>query len=141
MPLPDPEIGSVIRYAYLWRREAEAGGEKGRKDRPCVIVHKRQAANQATEVFVAPLTRARPDERQKAVAVPPATKARLGLDDEELSWVITAEVNRFLWPGPDLRRTPEGGIAYGYLPARMTKAIIQRLRQFARRRVVDREEE
>ncbi len=43
---------------------------------------------------------------------------RLGLDDER-SWVVLSEGNRFLWPGPDLRPArPEAAatIAYGQLP-------------------------
>ena len=38
MPIPNPEPGLVISYAYLWHREHEAGREEGRKDRPSVIV-------------------------------------------------------------------------------------------------------
>jgi hypothetical protein len=47
-----------------------------------------------------------------------AVKRRLGLDDQR-SWVMATEVNRFLWPGPDLRpispRYPSE-FAYGGLP-------------------------
>ena len=28
----------MVRYAYLWTHEAEAGAEEGRKDRPCAVV-------------------------------------------------------------------------------------------------------
>jgi hypothetical protein len=38
MPIPSPEPGLVISYAYLWHHEHEAGREEGRKDRPSVIV-------------------------------------------------------------------------------------------------------
>jgi hypothetical protein len=34
MPIPTPEPGLVISYAYLWHHEHEAGREEGRKDRP-----------------------------------------------------------------------------------------------------------
>jgi hypothetical protein len=37
MPIPTPEPGLVISYAYLWDHEAQSGQEEGRKDRPCVI--------------------------------------------------------------------------------------------------------
>ena len=37
MPIPTPEPGLVISYAYLWDHEAKAGRENGAKDRPCVI--------------------------------------------------------------------------------------------------------
>ena len=37
MPIPTPEPGLVISYAYVWDHEAQSGQEEGRKDRPCVI--------------------------------------------------------------------------------------------------------
>jgi hypothetical protein len=36
--LPAPRPGLVIRYSYLWAREAEEGRDEGVKDRPCAIV-------------------------------------------------------------------------------------------------------
>jgi hypothetical protein len=45
-------------------------------------------------------------------------QTRLGLDDER-SWIITTEMNLFLWPGHDLRPIKRGdlsSIAYGTLP-------------------------
>jgi hypothetical protein len=45
----------------------------------------------------------------------PATKQRLRLDAQR-SWIITTELNQFIWPGPDLRPTPSGEYLYGYLP-------------------------
>jgi hypothetical protein len=53
-----------------------------------------------------------------AVEIPAATKRRLGLDDER-SWVVLNEANRFLWPGLDLRPARPGDaatVAYGQLP-------------------------
>ena len=38
MTLPVPLPGLVIRYSFLWSREARAGATEGRKDRPCAIV-------------------------------------------------------------------------------------------------------
>lgn len=38
----EPEIGLVIRHAYLWWSEKRVGREEGFKDRPCVIIHIRQ---------------------------------------------------------------------------------------------------
>src|ERR1700737_3770738 len=37
MPIPAPEPGLVISYAYLWHAEHEAGQQEGREDRPSVI--------------------------------------------------------------------------------------------------------
>jgi hypothetical protein len=38
MPLPTPEPGLVVGYAYLWQDEFDRGQEEGTKDRPCAIV-------------------------------------------------------------------------------------------------------
>ena len=35
---PEPEVGLVISYSYLWKEEEEQGLGEGRKDRPCGIV-------------------------------------------------------------------------------------------------------
>jgi hypothetical protein len=37
MPIPNPEPGLVISYAYLWQHERQAGREEGQKDRPRVM--------------------------------------------------------------------------------------------------------
>lgn len=38
MGYPEPEIGLVISYSYLWSEEAVAGHAEGRKNRPCAIL-------------------------------------------------------------------------------------------------------
>lgn len=38
MTWPTPRPGLVIRFSYLWKREADAGREEGVKDRPCAVV-------------------------------------------------------------------------------------------------------
>jgi hypothetical protein len=43
-----------------------------------------------------------PSDPCEAIENPPATKRRLGLDDER-SWIVLTESNRFVWPGPDVR--------------------------------------
>jgi hypothetical protein len=122
-----PEIGWVIRHAYLWWNEARKGREEGVKDRPCVIVHTRQNEHQETEVYIAPITHTPPEVPEKAMAIPQATKARLALDNQA-SWIITTEVNRFIWPGPDIRTVPGGGLTYGHLPATMTRDVVQQIK-------------
>lgn len=138
-----PEIGLVIRHAYLWWNEARSGREEGVKDRPCVIVHARQNEHNETEVFIVPITRTSPEVPERAMEVPTATKKRLRLDAEP-SWIITTEVNRFVWPGPDIRPVPGGGTAYGLLPANMTTDLVNQIKKHARDRsisVVSRDDE
>ena len=102
MALPVPEPGLVIGYSYLWRSEYRQGAEEGLNDRPCAIILTTREEAGETFVLVAPLTHAPPRRVEESVEIPPATKRRLGLDPAR-SRVIVSEVNRFVWPGPDLR--------------------------------------
>lgn len=95
MPLPDPELGLVISYAYLWRREHLAGQREGRKDRPCVIVMALDRGPAGTIVTVVPVTHAAPKDPSVAMELPQAVKRHLGLD-EARSWVMLDESNRFV---------------------------------------------
>lgn len=119
MPVPDPEPGLVISYAYLWHDEYRAGREEGRKDRPSVIVlATRRETDGATIVTALPITHQPPIDPAAAVEIPAAVKRHLGLDDE-CSWVVVAEGNEFLWPGYDLRRLRHSDrYDYGFLPPR-----------------------
>jgi hypothetical protein len=125
---PAPQPGLVIRYSYLWRREAAEGHEEGRKDRPCAVILAFQDHDQGTRVFVLPITHTPPPNRQDAVEIPAVVKARLGLDTER-SWIVLDEFNDFIWPGPDLRFLPGKGpesAAYGFLPPKLLQAIRDR---------------
>jgi len=126
---PEPEPGLVIRYAYLWRREQEAGREEGVKDRPCAIVLALAGQeDDRSRVVVLAITHTPPQPPTEGVELPASVKRRLGLD-EERSWVIVSEANIFLWPGPDLRFLPERGpesAAYGLLPPDVFRAVQER---------------
>lgn len=124
MAIPNPEPGLVISYAYLWRREFEAGQEEGRKNRPCVIVLSVEKHDNGTQVTVASITRSPPSAGRPCIEIPPRVKQHLALDDDR-SWVILDEVNQFVWPGYDLRPIPskQGEMAYGFLPPRLFDQI------------------
>ncbi|BCG77441.1 type II toxin-antitoxin system PemK/MazF family toxin [Mesorhizobium sp. 113-3-3] len=85
MPLPDPQLGLVISYAYLWHHEHQAGREEGRKDRPCVIVLASERDADGVIVTVVPITHLPPADPSLAIELPPAVKRHLGLDGER-SW-------------------------------------------------------
>ncbi|MEJ2442659.1 MAG: type II toxin-antitoxin system PemK/MazF family toxin [Exilibacterium sp.] len=120
----------------MWRDEHKQGQEEGRKARPCLIVHKRQNEFGETEVFICPITHTPPRNPAQATEIPLATKQRLKLDDEQ-SWIITGEVNRFTWKGPDVRKTQTGKFSYGYLPHGLIKSTIEQFRDNARQRRLD----
>jgi hypothetical protein len=99
---PEPEVGLVISYSYLWKEEEERGQVEGRKDRPCAIVlaidHPDPEVDGHKQVAVVPITHSPPHDPEVAVEIPPRVKEHLGLDAER-SWVILDEVNVFTWPG------------------------------------------
>jgi hypothetical protein len=97
VPLPEPVPGLVIRYGYLWREEHARGQEEGVKDPPCAVVLVTADEDGEQWVTVLSVTHAPPSVPEFAVEIPAATKRRLGLDDER-SWVVLSEANRFLWP-------------------------------------------
>lgn len=124
MAIPTPEPGLVLSYSYLWDREAQAGQEEGRKDRPCVIVLvvERKATGE-TIVTVLPVTHSAPPDPASAVEIPQPIKKHLGLDDER-SWVMVSEGDEFVWPGYDLRKLPgTDRFDYGLLPPRFFETI------------------
>ena len=124
MPLPAPEPGLVIGYAYLWRHEVLRGQDHGEKDRPCVIVLSVRHVGGQTVVTVAPITHSPPDMPELAVELPTGTKRRLGLDSAR-SWIIASDLNQFVWPGVDLKpiRRESRDYAYGTLPAALYREV------------------
>jgi hypothetical protein len=117
----------VIRYAYLWRSEHEQGIEEGGKDRPCAILLAVIDDSGDQDVIVLPITHSPPYDPALAIEIPQPTKRRLNLDDDR-SWIVLAEANRFTWPGPDLRPMKSGNtstILYGELPADLFRKVQQ----------------
>jgi hypothetical protein len=128
MPIPNPEPGLVISYAYLWHHEHRTGREEGQKDRPGVILLAgERATDGATVVTVLPITHRPPSDPASAIEIPPAVKRHLGLDTDR-SWIIVNEGNEFLWPGYDLRKLPQSDrYDYGFLPPRFFSRVIETL--------------
>lgn len=129
MAIPTPEPGLVISYAYVWDHEARRGQEEGRKDRPCVItlVVERQGTGE-TIVTVLPVTHSPPGDPAAAVEIPAAVKCHLHLDDER-SWIIVSEGDKFVWPGYDLRKVPgSDDYEFGFLPPRFFAQVVEAFR-------------
>ena len=83
-----------------------------------MVVLVRIVEGEFTRLIVAPITHSEAPPGG-GVLVPPAVKRHLGLDDQP-SWIVTTEVNQFIWPGPDIR--PARGSdtpLYGAIPARL----------------------
>ncbi len=115
MPIPTPEPGLVISYAYLWHHEHLSGAEEGRKNRPAVVtLVTRQKAGDALEVTVLPITHRAPLDPEWAIEIPQAVKRHLGLNSLR-SWIVVAEGNEFLWPATTCARLPgQTGMTTGF---------------------------
>lgn len=125
MTFPTPAPGLVIRYSYLWQREHLRGQEEGVKDRPCAVLLALTDNEGEQKVVVLPITHSPPSDAAHAVEIPAATRRRLGLDDER-SWIVVTEANRFIWPGPDLRPAVVGdpaSVVLGLLPQALFEQV------------------
>ncbi len=121
MTWPKPEVGQVIRYAYLWKDEAAGGQEEGRKDRPAAVILVLSGDTPRPTVVVCAITH-HPHVAAAAVRIPVKTARRLGLDGEA-QWVVVSEANKFVWPGPDLRPGAGESVVIGLLPPAFMVAL------------------
>lgn len=129
----EPAIaGSVIRYSYLWKRDAEQGRDEGEKGRPVALLLAK-APNDG-ECIVVPITHTPPDDAATAIEIPAAERTRLGLDSER-SWIILTEFNAFSWPGPDLRPVPDkdpSTVIYGTLSRQLYARVLAQVQTLLR---------
>ena len=116
MPLPEPKPGLIIRYDYLWTREAAAGRDQG-KERPACLVAATDAAAGPRFVVILPITHTPPDKETVGVEIPAKVRAALALGDAP-SWVIVSEHNIDEWPNGGLAPLPgrPGIFRYGFIP-------------------------
>lgn len=132
MPLPAPEPGLVVRYDYLWSREAQQGPRQG-KDRPACLVAASDNAARPRYVVLLPITHSPPAGDTIGIAIPRAVKKAICLDDEP-SWVIVSEYNIDEWPNAGLSQIPErpGAYSYGFLPPKLFASVRQGFLDLAR---------
>ena len=138
-----PRAGAVIKYSYLWSREAVQGATEARKDRPAaIIVAVQESLTGDLHVIALPITSQAPVDLKIAVAISPAVNERLGLDSKP-SWVICDEYNQFVWPSADLKpiaHKQHKDWEYGLLPqgifGKVQKLVLALRKQRKLKRVV-----
>ncbi len=106
----------VIRYDYLWTREAASGRDQG-KERPACLMAATDPTTSPRFVVILPITHTRPDKDTIGVEIPARVREALGLDDAP-SWVIVSEHNVDEWPNGGLAPLPDrpGVFSYGFIP-------------------------
>ncbi len=116
MALPEPKPGLVIRYDYLWTREAKIGRSQG-KERPACLVAAIDSPASPRFVVILAITHTRPDSDTIGVEIPAKVREALGLDDSP-SWIIVSEFNVDEWPNAGLASLPgqPGIFSYGFIP-------------------------
>jgi hypothetical protein len=83
------EEGAVYTYSFLWAREAEAGEESGRKNRPsCLLI--RPSSNRDI-LYMFAITSRPPAEGRVAVMLPELECGRCNL--REPAWIMLDEYN------------------------------------------------
>ncbi|MBB3160518.1 hypothetical protein HFO68_15210 [Rhizobium laguerreae] len=130
--LPEPRPGLVVRYDYLWSREALAGRDQG-KDRPACLVAASDSLANPRYVVLLPITHTPPSGETVGIEIPPKVKQAIGLDDEP-SWVIISEYNIDEWPNGGLSPVPGSGgiLAYGFIPPGLFATIKARFLDLAK---------
>jgi hypothetical protein len=129
----DIRVGYIFRFSYLWHRHHLEGREEGDKDRPCLVLASVRLENGSFAVRALPITHTPPNDPADAIEIPRLAKDRLRLDDER-SWIVLTESNRFIWPGPDLRPVDSDTGYYGAIPPALFAEAKRRFVAFARDR-------
>lgn len=132
MALPDPKPGLIVRYDYLWSREAAAGRDQG-KDRPTCLVAASDSLTRPRYVVLLPITHSMPDAGTIGIEIPAKVKQAIGLDDAP-SWVIISEYNVDEWPNAGLSPIPgrPGSFSYGFIPPGLFAQIKAKFLELAR---------
>ena len=111
MSLNDLRTGCVIRFPYLWVREAERGETEGHKPRPAAVGARLARPKGGDVLVLFPITSQPPSSDRFAAEIPEMEKRRAGLDTTLGLWIILDEYNQdivgrsfYLEPEPPLGR-------------------------------------
>jgi len=86
--------GSIVKYPYLWRWQAEQGREHGEKDRPvCLAITMPDARRNITHLVILAISGTPPKAGQIALEIPDLERRRAGLSSSKRGWVTVSEFN------------------------------------------------
>ena len=121
------KVGSVLDYAYLWRRQADTGEESGRKERPVCLALTLGTDPDNQELFLFPITSQAPTPGRAAIAITQIECRRGGLYHP--AWLILDEFNRCVAHAAyDLANTtPRGSFSVSFM-----RTVVERIAQLRR---------
>lgn len=92
MSFSDFTRGSLVRYPYLWAREAEAGETEGRKSRETVVAARFQFEGRDEFALLA-VTASMPSDEVATFELPETEMRRIVRGGKARLWVVLSEVN------------------------------------------------
>jgi hypothetical protein len=120
--------GAVIRFPYLWAREAAHGETEGRKFRPAAVGVRIAKQKSEDLLILFPITSLEPAPDRFAAEIPDMEKRRAGLDGTKRLWIVLDEYNQDVI-GRSFYLEPEPPLGY------FSKAFfLPLLQEFIRRR-------
>ena len=120
--------GAVIRFPYLWARQAALGETEGRKFRPVTVGVRIPKTGGEDMLVLFPITSQEPALSRFAAEIPDIEKRRAGLDVTIRLWIVLDEYNQDVI-GRSFYLEPEPPLGY------FSKAFfLPLLQEFIRRR-------
>ncbi|HYZ64527.1 MAG TPA: hypothetical protein VE650_18910 [Acetobacteraceae bacterium] len=131
MPLPQPELGLVVQYRFVWAGAGRGSPPDVGKSRPCLIVDLEQVGEPSlggrlvTRVTYLPISHVAPRAAEQAIPVPPRVGRHIGLS-HETSYVYTSYAVEDDWPF-DLDTVPgtDGVFDYGLIPPKLFASVAE----------------
>jgi hypothetical protein len=129
MPLPEPKLGLVVHYGFIWARFGSGTPPDAGKHLPCLIVDLESLEEEGLQgrsirrVTYLPISHVPPRQGEQAIAVPPRVARHLGLS-AETSFLYTSYAVEDDWPF-DLAHIPGSSdrFDYGFIPPRLFDAV------------------
>jgi hypothetical protein len=127
--LATPALGLVVRYGFVWAGHGRRPPPDAGKDRPCLIVDLREAAEPppsgrtVQRVTYLPISHTPPRAGETALIVPDRVARHLGLTGQT-SWLYCSYAVEDDWPF-DLVHVPGSGdrFDHGFIPPRLFARI------------------
>jgi hypothetical protein len=134
MPLPQPELGLVVHYGFVWSSADRRPPPDAGKDRPCLIVDlfeiEEPPGRKTLRVTYLPISHTEPRDGESAKLISPRVANHLKLSVEK-SYLYTSYACEDDWPF-DLSQVPgqKGRFDYGLIPPALFNAVVDDFRKY-----------